>query len=644
MTTAVLLNNVAINASRRYTHGEGVPVAARATAVGSATRVVRAIGRASADASAQGDCRLVAGMSGVAMATCLAQPADGWRISSAGTHPIAASATAGGSAVRLVPAKGMAVARAGSAAVSTRYARLRGDSIPAGDGALNGAMLNGAPSYDTRAVATAGINLEPQVLATRLIEPSALAIIGTATLTPLAYDLTRWMRARPMRALGLSFADEARIRRLHVHQVSAGGSAIARAFTRAVPNAILGYGFTRAYAIGSIDPSAIIVARASRPDRAIGQAVSGINATTHHDTGGMAVGRAESFGVCDVIRDDVRYAYAVGSARARAVASGGAVRWAVAVPITRPTYTECRIDGVLIARDFGGRAVATAVATGALGTTTHWVAARMSFPAAARVSAFEPTVMRRFESVAEALAVSAGNGIRWTAQLASGSASAVAKMVPAIARVITDGRGAAAATADAAARPVRYAYARGSSISVGGVTLRAEINVARWMVGADATADAQSIGAPRQEHSAVATPVDAGAMATGDAAIVTVRATPQHALSQADIRPLVPRNVVIRAEGHASADAVTTAAARRLHYVDTWALQQVGEGPLGSMMLNGGGLSWRGASVATTRVVIDRTTFKINAARAANSRRTLRLTADQRLLTVPYTSREYRVA
>ncbi|NWO10160.1 hypothetical protein HLV40_07085 [Chromohalobacter salexigens] len=205
-------------------------------------------------------------------------------------------------------------------------------------GPLNGESLNGMATWSDGMVATAGALTESRVINARLIDAQGAAEAVAEASYP-EIPITRTMDPRRMRTASLAFARSQDVSKIRVRQVGAGGPAIARAHSRATPNAILGFGWSYCDAESSLAAADVYVARAAYPGNAEAEAESSTQAHLVRIIEFLFSANARLVASPDIVRDGNRYAYAWGSGLAEAIASN---------PIARrfPLFDAAPIEGV----------------------------------------------------------------------------------------------------------------------------------------------------------------------------------------------------------------------------------------------------------------------------------------------------------
>jgi len=481
------------------------------------------------------------------------------------------------------------------------------------DGTLNGALLNGGSWQDAYLPAEADTTLTTTTLATRLVMGSCAPASGQVSLTPLAYDLTRWMSSRVLRSRAISHAREGRVSRLHVNQQYQKGTAIGRASSRGTPNTILAFSITYATATGTLSADRVLIARDACGLACVSEAHSTGASDQQHSTQGQVLGEARLVGSPDVIKaSGIRWAYAQGSAEgASEIPATEAVRWPVVMGVRLPAEANLTVTQ-LIARAMRGRAEGDGASLTdpleAIVTHTVWV--RGTLPAQGAALMFEPTVLRKVVGQAQASGASQGTPWHWTAVMAEGDATGVADSLGENPRILSWVAGAGNTYAEALATDTAYkqAYVAGdASISVGATM--------------------------------------------GEAAEVTRRMQGQRVLSQAVLQPAL-NQVTRRTTAYPALGTAGTVGVGRNATVAFVAEGLLGAGTLQLTWANKAGMT--GARLlrwtpvdhlepARSEGGASRNVFKINAGEPAPETRTLFVPYLDRSLLLPADSREYRV-
>ena len=292
-------------------------------------------------------------------------------------------------------------------------------------GPLNGESLNGMATWSDGLVATAGALTESRVINARLIDAQGAAEAVAEASDPES-PITRAMDPRRMRTASLAFARSQDVSKIRVRQVGAGGPAIARAHSRATPNAILGFGWSYCDAESSLAAADVYVARAAYPGNAEAKAESSTQAHLVRIIEFLFSANARLVASPDIVRDGNRYAYAWGSGLGEAAASS---------PIARrfPLFDAAPIEGVaqasLVPR-FEPRSRATYQAEAGSSLRDERLTVLRRVPVTPRFEAtasmpVAPTVLRDGRGNAIGEAGSSTSATRLIAQEAGGQAVAV---------------------------------------------------------------------------------------------------------------------------------------------------------------------------------------------------------------------------
>lgn len=426
MSFATLLNGYALNSTIRLTFSDPERSVGEALATGAEpTRIVFASGYAQSQALSAGVGTRNAYMSPMACEGVAVAPAvDAWRVVTVEASGMDSRATSTGSFTRLAYVKPQQ-ARAGAELKPFEPVRLARPITEAQvkDHTLNGFMLGDSGWHNGRSDGFADSTISSQTLATRLIEPVLVPLSVTASITPLAYDLTRWMTPKQARNRAISYVKEGLVFKLLVNQQYATGTSIARAFSRGTPNTILAFSITYGEAGMSLAQSAVKIARDALPGRAVAEA--GASGVTHQDHAirGRAVGVATAHISPDVIHA-VRHSYVRGRMESTAASSGRSARVPTASGVTEatarlsvaPTITRNGATGREVY--LSGKAAATALSA-AVANQTHYAGGHLA-PVASSAISF--TVIRTLGSLRHAYAwgtasgvssVSTATGVRW---------------------------------------------------------------------------------------------------------------------------------------------------------------------------------------------------------------------------------------
>ena len=426
MTFATLLDGYALNTSIRFTFSEPEPVVGGASSSGDEpTRIVFASGVAESSATSAGTPSRTAYMSPSAcVAAARAPAANAWRVMGVTVFGVASGADSTAICTRLAY---LTPTRIAGGAESKPFEPLRLaqpiTEAQVKDHTLNGFMLGDSGWHNGRSDGFADSTISSQTLATRLIEPVLVPLSGTASITPLAYDLTRWMKPKQARNRAISYVKEGLIFKLLVNQQYATGTSIARAFSRGTPNTILAFSITYGEAGMSLAQSAVKIARDAVPGRAVAEA--GASGVTHQDHAirGRAVGVATAHISPDVIHA-VRHSYVRGRMESTAASSGRSTWVPTASGVTEatarlsvaPTITRNGATGREVY--LSGKAAATALSA-AVTSQTHYAGGHLA-PVASSAISF--TVIRTLGSLRHAYAwgiasgvssVSTATGVRW---------------------------------------------------------------------------------------------------------------------------------------------------------------------------------------------------------------------------------------
>lgn len=639
-TFAVMLNGFALNDSTRYTHLYPAGVAGEAAATGHEPTRIRlgyGQGEARADIANLEPLRTAYSHADAATGEADAPGIDAYRVTRVNGERIEGTAsTSPTDGVRLAFLDGQAEADAeASPGEMERHAYVGVDTTPVFyDRTLNGSALGSAWWSQQRVIAEADTTLDYTVIPTRVIEPGQPLMEGSATLVPLAYDLTRWMTPRMLRPRAQSYNNEGRTRRIKVRQKYSTGTAICRAFSRGIHSATLAASIDGATAEGRLRSEHVYIARDAGESRATAEAFGAGATWQQYAPRGTAVAEAKAFISPDITYhgDNFKTAYAGSAATASAsISPTAATRKPMVVGVRLPAWCDFRVTQI-IERDAHGVASALGASVSdpleALTTHTVWQTGRVQ-PEAQAIP-FEPTALRKV--VTEAYAEASGIAVpwHWPAVEAVSEESAEASLSAAGAR-----RLAKPTTAPRVADGTVNGYAIGAS---------------PWVSGRSAgDADAHDTARKLAYVSSRAV-IDGAAM--GDAVEVTRDATADPLVISVQARPFHPRVTVNsarfdRAQSAASAtasyrnarvklvpDPISPAAQMLLPWSD---LPQIRGAHLyrwivssPSRMQAGGGAS--------------RNAFKINADEHASLWRTIRVAGSERTLTVTSSPREYRVA
>lgn len=612
MTAAVLLNGYALNAGIRFTYIGCARMEAQAAATGAEpTRVVLATGRATSTAQASGVFTRLAYLTPSPLQAEAGAPAvDASRVMTVSVSGVTSGAEASGDSVRNAYMSPELID--GQAGISDlEPLRLAYPETVANthDSTLNGMMLNGGGWRESTLSARAESTLSSETLATQLVKPGFTAIVGKASLAPLAYDLTRWMTPRVMRPRAISHAKERWIHELKVRQKYGEGTSIVRAHSRGTPNTILAFSINGATAYSSLASDKVFVSRDSIGTRSVGEARA--FGTTHqqHEIRGLCEATASLVAAPDVTPHGgprQAYAYAQGTAQA-ALSHASAVRWPMVSGVRQPAWAELNVEQ-LISRDVQGTATVYAVSMSdpKEAIITHAVYVEGTAEVVGTALAFEPTAMRRVSGRAEAFVSSSGEPWHWHAIPVDGVAEALAEVHssnPPITRPVTGKLSGQAESEDTA---YKVAYAAGQAFA-DGATLGEAMEVSRRMqsrpVGSSASA---SVFRPKVTRTGLADRAEGTGAASGEGRNTRVKGVP--GLLEAGAQISLPW-----------ADKTDMVGARLLHEV--WAVPGLLEGS--------GGLS--------------RNIFKINADKPASDSRTVVVPFTDRFLVLSASSREYQI-
>jgi len=500
MSFATLLNGYALNSTIRLTFSDPESSEGEALATGAEpTRIVFASGYAQSQALSAGVGTRNAYMSPMACEGVAVAPAvDAWRVMTVEASGMGSGATSTGSFTRLAYVKPQQ-ARASAELKPfepVRLARpLTGPQVK--DQTLNGFMLGESAWHDGRSDSFADSTIESQILATRLVTPAKVPISGTATVSPLAYDLTRWMQPRQARNRAISYVKEGLVFKLKVFQQYATGTAIARAHSRGTPNTILAFSITYGEAGMSLAQSAVKIARDAAPERIVAQAHGTGVTAQDHSARGKALATATSHIAPDITRslDGVRYAYAQGkTAGIASLSAATAVRWPMVRGVRQPARAVLDVTQ-LVARDMHGKAEADGASLSdpqeAIVTHTVWMMGQGG--SAASCLPFEPTVLRKVRGVSQGCSSATGVPWHWVAVAVDGVAQARAEAWGANPRIYTEGAGTGEAEAQLNVTAFKVAYVSGCA-NAGGATLGEAVNVTRHMRAVRITSTAAARG------------------------------------------------------------------------------------------------------------------------------------------------------
>jgi len=319
MSSAGLLNGLILNGTLRYTFAGCVVIAGQANAAGSEpTRVVLPAGTANAYVEvAPTQTRKLAYVQSSTEAGAAAPALDAWKITNVSAEGMLPEAVATGTAIRNPYLYGSGEAQADSTVDALKLSHVTSDPAPA-DRTLNGLVLNGGWYEQSNNISTADIGLTSVTLTTRIIPGVSDPLISQADLTPLAYDLTRWMTPKPVIGRSLSFNHRSDVTKIKVNQQYNRGTAIGYADSRGLHSAILAKSLTEAAASADLPAEAVYVARDSGRSASVSEAIGSGVVSQKHDVLGASAG--EAFAACspDLILAGTSYttAFAYGAVSA----------------------------------------------------------------------------------------------------------------------------------------------------------------------------------------------------------------------------------------------------------------------------------------------------------------------------------------
>jgi len=639
-TFAVMLNGFALNDSTRYTHFYPTGVAAEADAIGyEPTRIRPAYGEgeALAEAADLEPLRTAYSHADTAFGEADAPAIDAYRVTNVNGERIEGTATATpAEGVRLAFLSGQAEADAEALPGELeRHAYVGVDTTPVVyDRTLNGSALGSAWWSQQRVIAEADTTLDYTVIPTRIIEPGQPLMEGSATLAPLAYDLTRWMTPRMLRPRALSYNNEGRTRRIKVRQKYNTGTAICRAFSRGIHSATLAASIDGASAEGRLRSEHVYIARDAGDNRTTAEALGTGTTWQKYAPRGTATAVAKAYISPDITYDGDTFktAYAGSAATASAsISPTAATRKPMVVGVRLPAWCDFRVTQI-IERDAHGVASALGASVSdpleALTTHTVWQTGRVQ--PEAQATPFEPTALRKV--VAEAYAEASGIAVPWH--------------WPAV-EAISEEVGEASLSAFGARRLAKPTTApRVADGTVNGYA----IGASPWVSGRSAgDADAHDTARKLAYVSSRAV-IDGAAM--GDAVEVTRDATADPLVISAEARPFYPRVTVNSARFDRAHGAASTEASYRNARVK---LVPEAISPEVALLLPWADLPHIQGAHVYRWVTSDpapmqagggafRNVYKINADEHASPWRTIRVAGSERTLTVTSSPREYRVA